>query len=85
MEEELIPFQISKGMLVVGSFVGQEEEDLNIWICRFASEEERERLYKEVYENDYWQSEIRAQIDEILDRESMQVTRIEATPKSVIQ
>jgi hypothetical protein len=85
MEEEIIPFQISKGMVVVGSFVGQEEEDLYIWIRRFESEEERERLYEEVYESDYWQNEIRPQIDEMLDRETMQVTRIEATPKSVIQ
>lgn len=24
MEEEIIPFQISKGMVIIGSFVGQE-------------------------------------------------------------
>ena len=28
MEEEIIPFQVAKGMVIVGSFVGQEEEDL---------------------------------------------------------
>jgi hypothetical protein len=85
MEEEIIPFQVLKGMVVVGSFIGQEEGDLYVWIRRFESEEERERLYKEVYESDYWQNEIRPQIDEMLDRETMQVTRLEATPKSVIQ
>jgi hypothetical protein len=85
MEEEIIPFQVSKGMVVVGSFVGQEEEDLYVWIRRFEDEEERERLYDDVYESDYWKNEIRPQIDEMLDRETMNVTRIEATPKSVIQ
>jgi hypothetical protein len=85
MEEEIIPFQISKGMVVVGSFVSQEEGDLYVWIRRFENEEERERLYKEVYESDYWQNELRPQVDEMLDRETMQVTRLEATPKSVIQ
>ena len=85
MEEHIIPFQVSKGMVVVGSFIGQEEGDLYVWIRRFESEEERERLYEEVYESDYWQNEIRPQIDEMLDRETMQVTRLEATPKSVIQ
>lgn len=85
MEEEIIPFQISKGMVVVGSFVGEEEEDLYVWIRRFENEEERERLYKEVYESDYWQNELRPQVNEMLDRETMQVTRLEATPKSVIQ
>ncbi len=85
MEDEIIPFQVLKGMVVVGSFIGQEEEDLYVWIRRFESEEERERLYEEVYESDYWQNEIRPQIDEMLDRETMLVTRLEATPKSVIQ
>lgn len=85
MEEEIIPFQVLKGMVVVGSFIGQEEGDLYVWIRRFESEAERERLYEEVYESDYWQNEIRPQIDEMLDRETMQVTRLEATPKSVIQ
>ena len=85
MEEEIIPFQISKGMVVIGSFVGQEEEDLYVWIRRFEDEEERERLYDDVYESDYWKNEIRPQVDEMLDRETMKVTRLEATPKSVIQ
>ena len=28
MEEIIIPFQVSKGMVIVGSFVGEEELDL---------------------------------------------------------
>ena len=28
MEEVIIPFQVSKGMVILGSFVGQEEDDL---------------------------------------------------------
>jgi len=85
MEEKIIPFQISKGMVVIGSFVGQEETDLYVWIRRFDDEEERERLYREVYQSDYWQNEIRPQVDEMLDRERIQVTRLEATSKSVIR
>ena len=42
METEIIPYQVSKGMVVVGSFVAEEEEDLYIWIRRFENEEERE-------------------------------------------
>ena len=85
MEETIIPFQISKGMVIVGSFVGQEEPDLYVWIRRFTSEEERERLYQEVYQSDTWKNEIALKIGEMLDREKIKVTRIEATPKSVIQ
>jgi hypothetical protein len=85
MEESIIPFQISKGMVVIGSFVGQEEEDLYVWIRRFADEDERERLYKAVYESDYWKTEIIPQADEMLDREARKIIRLEATPKSVLQ
>jgi hypothetical protein len=85
MEEDIMPFQISKGMVVVGSFVGQEEEDLYVWIRRFESEQERERLYEAVYQSDYWQNDLDARVGELLDREKIVVTRLEATPKSVIQ
>jgi hypothetical protein len=85
MEEKIIPFQISKGMVVIGSFVGEEEADLYVWIRRFESEAERERLYNEVYQSDYWQNEIAPQVGDMLDRERTVVTRLEATPKSVIQ
>ena len=33
MEEEIIPFQVSKGMVIVGSFVGEEEDDLYIGVA----------------------------------------------------
>jgi hypothetical protein len=85
MEEKIIPFQVAQGMVVVGSFVGQEEEDLYVWIRRFADEEERQTLYKKVYESDYWKNEITPQVSDMLDRERIVVTRLEATPKSVIQ
>ena len=85
MEEKIIPFQISKGMVVIGSFVGQEEEDLYVWIRRFESEEERQQLYKAVYESDYWRNDISPQVGEMLHREKIHVTRLEATSKSVIR
>ena len=31
MENEIIPFQVSKGMVIAGSFVGEEEDDLYVW------------------------------------------------------
>lgn len=85
MEEEIIPYQVSKGMVIVGSFVGQEEEDLYVWIRRFESEEERKRQYEAVYESDHWKNVIAPQVPMMIDREAIKVSRIEATPKSVIQ
>jgi hypothetical protein len=85
MEEEIIPFQVSKGMVVVGAFSGEQEEDLYVWIRRFDSEEERVRLYAAVYETDFWKNEMAPRIGDLLDRSKMIIKRLEATPKSLIQ
>ncbi len=85
MEEEIIPFQVSKGMTILGSFVGEEEDDLYIWVRRFDSEEQREKLYEAVYESEYWTSEVAPKIPDMMDRSKIVVRRIEATPRSVIQ
>ena len=84
MEEEIIPFQVSKGMVVVGSFVGEEEGDLYVWIRRFESEEEREKLYEAVYQDPHWTEELGPRVGEIMDRERIVVTRIVPTGRSVI-
>ena len=85
MEEEIIPFQVSKGMVIVGSFVGEEDQDLYVWIRRFENEQERERLYAAVYQSDTWKNEMAARVGELIDREQIKVTRLEATPRSVIR
>ena len=85
MEDEIIPFQTAQGMTIVASFVGQEEDDLYIWVRRFESEEQRERLYEAVYESDRWVNEIGPKVPEMLDRDKIIVRRIEATPRSVVQ
>ena len=84
MEGVLLPFQISQGMVVVGSFVAEEEDDLYVWIRRFESEQERKRLYRKVYESETWKKEIKPEVDKMLDRERMIVTRLLPTSKSVI-
>lgn len=84
MESEIIPFQVSKGMVVIGSFVGEEEEDLYIWIRRFEDEAEREKLYKAVYEDAHWTENLSPRVGEIMDRERIVVTRMLPTGRSVI-
>ena len=85
MENEIIPFQVSKGMVILGSFTGEEDENIYIWMRRFKNESERERLYKEVYDSDYWKNEIGPKIPDLMDREKVNVTRLEPTPLSPIQ
>ncbi len=85
MEEEIIPFQVAKGMVITGSFRGEEDDSVYFWMRRFESEAERERLYAAVYESDYWKNEMSPRIPDLLDREAMVVTRIVPTPKSTTQ
>ena len=35
MEEEIVPFQVSKGMVIAGMFCGEEDKDLFVWLRRF--------------------------------------------------
>ena len=73
------------GMVVLGSFVGEEDASVYVWIRRFESEAERKRLYDSVYQSDYWKNEIAPRVPQMLDREQMKITRLVATPRSVIQ
>jgi hypothetical protein len=85
MEEEIIPFQVSKGMVICGSFRGETDPSVYVWIRRFDSEAQREALYKAVYETEYWTKEIAPRVPEHLDRPGNVVTRIIPTPKSTVQ
>jgi hypothetical protein len=84
MEEVIIPFQTARGMTILGSFVGEQEDDLYVWLRRFESEQDRERLYKEVYESAEWKDTIAPKIPEMMDRERVKVTRLNPTPRSAL-
>src|SRR5258706_15090224 len=85
MEEEIIPFQVAKGMVITGSYRGETDDSVYVWMRRFESEAQRETLYKAVYESDHWKKEIAPRIPDLLDREKMVVTRITPTTRSTAQ
>ena len=85
MEEEIIPFQVSKGMVICGSFEGEADKSVYVWLRRFESEEQRLALYAAVYESDTWKNSIAPRVPEYLDRSAIVVTRIVPTPKSTVQ
>jgi hypothetical protein len=85
MEEKIIPYQVSLGVTVLGSFIAEEDPDVYVWLRRFDSEQERQRLYTEMYESPVWINEIKPVNDTMIIREKIQVTRLLATPRSVIQ
>lgn len=82
MEEVILPYQISKGMVVAGSFTDEEDPDGYVWIRRFEDEEQRQRLYAATYEADQWKNEISLVAKEMMVTEATQVTRIVPTPAS---
>ncbi len=85
MEERIMPGQPAHGVVIVGSFVGQEEDDLYVWMRRFESEEHYATFTKDYYGSDEWKTELHPKVKEMLDSPRKVVTRLEATPKSVIQ
>ena len=85
MEEEIIPFQVAKGMVITGSFRGETDDSVYVWTRRFESEEQRVALYKAVYESDFWKATVSPKVGEMLDRSAIVVTRIVPTPKSTVQ
>lgn len=85
MEDEIIPFQVAQGMVISGLFRGETDDSVYVWIRRFESEAERERLYKAVYESDHWKNTLTERVGRCINRETLNVQRIVATPLSVLQ
>jgi hypothetical protein len=85
MDREIIPFQVSRGRVVTGSFVDEENPTHYVWLRRFKSEAERKRLYERVYETEQWKTVIAPKVDKLLDRKGIVVTRIVPTSRSVLQ
>ena len=85
MESMIIPFQVSKGMVITGSYRGEEDVTLYVWTRRFESEAERERLYDAVYKSATWRDEIAPKVGALVDGPPVSVLRIVSTPSSPAQ
>ena len=71
--------------VITGSFRGEKDDSVYVWIRRFESEAEREKLYKAVYESDYWKNTVSPKVGELIDRSAINVQRIVPTKLSVAQ
>ena len=85
MESDIIPFQVSKGMVIAGSFTAVKEASLFVWLRRFANEAERTKLYAKVYESEQWKKVLLPKIDAVLDRSAIVTTLLSPTRKSILQ
>ena len=84
MDEEIIPYQLSKGMTILASFLN-DAEDTYVWIRRFADEAEKDALYDAVYNNDYWRDDVNPKLPDLMDVAGLEVTILKATPRSFMQ
>lgn len=85
MEEEIIPFQIAQGMVIPASFRGETDDGTYVWLRRFESEAERERLYEAVYKSDHWLTKLTERVGQCINRETIKVTRLTPTAASVLK
>jgi hypothetical protein len=83
-ETEILPFQVSMGMVVCGSFTAPEDPTLFVWIRRFATAAQKKRLYDKVYGSEQWKSVISPKIGKLLDRSTIKVTELAPTAASVL-
>ena len=84
MDDVIIPYQLSKGMVILASFVN-DAKDTYVWIRRFEDEADKEARYDAVYNTDYWRDEVAPKLPAMMDVDNLRVTILEATPRSFMQ
>ena len=85
MEGEIVPYIVSKGMVVVGSFCDETDDTKYVWIRRFRDEADLKQKYKDVYESEHWVENIKPRIGELLIREEAVISRLTPTGMSPLQ
>ena len=63
----------------------EEKGNTYVWIRRFESQEEKVRLYKDVYESKEWLENIAPTVAKLVDRNSILVQNLSSTPLSVMK
>ncbi|HEY7223562.1 MAG TPA: NIPSNAP family protein [Micromonosporaceae bacterium] len=85
MDEVVIPFNTARGVQVVASFVDEENEDVYVWIRRFADEADRKDRYRAIYGDPEWTDVMGPVITDLMILERAVVTRAIPTAGSLIR
>ena len=75
-------FALENGERVMNS---EEKGNTYVWIRRFESQEEKVKLYKDVYESKEWLENIAPTVAKLVDRNSIHVQNLSSTPLSVMR
>ena len=84
-DEEIMPLQVSKGMVVCGMWHGETDPSVVVWMRRFNSEAERERICNAVYADPRWADDIAPRAYKLIDPTKMKIQRVVANKKSNVQ
>ena len=84
-DNEILPFQAAKGMVVAGIFRGETDDSVFFWIRRFEDEAHRERLYAAVYDSEEWKTRFSDRVGEHIDRSTIKVNRVTPSAMSVLK
>ncbi|WP_339387056.1 hypothetical protein [Vibrio caribbeanicus] len=78
MREEIFPYQISKGMNILDTYLRTDENgrDYFVWLREFESESSRQTIYLQTY-NDWWIKEVRPRVFSLIDEDSVSVKLIQ--------
>ena len=75
-------FSLKNGERVMDS---TQKGETYVWIRRFESAEQKEKLYKAVYESEEWANNIGPRVGTLIDRNSIVVHNLSATALSVMK
>ena len=75
-------FALENGERVMNS---EENGNTYVWIRRFESQEEKVKLYKDVYESKEWLENIAPTVGKLVNRNSILVQNLSSTPLSVMK
>ena len=75
-------FSLRDGERVMDS---TQKGETYVWIIRFESAEQKENLYKAVYESEEWVNNIGPRVGTLIDRNSIVVHNLSATALSVMK
>ena len=78
MHEEILPYQRSKGMKIIDTYINKGDNgfDYFVWLREFDDEASRQRIHQATY-NEHWIQNIRPKVFELIDEHSISVRLLE--------
>lgn len=79
MEKEILPYQRSKGVEVINSYLHCDEngDEWFVWLRQFKDEQSRQEICSQLYDQ-WWINEIRPKVFSLIEESSVKVRTLQA-------